>query len=161
MSWSLSFVDFVPQFLTSCDTSTKDAKNHKVKYHCYDGRVLVAEAEVHRENTTATLVCFLCQRKKTLWSSTWSESVRATFLNTREEKSRVFVTVLLAQLVRSRPSGHRESKWNLHIYFTPLEILKKGSSRPPVTLISAARETAVLIVLIRMEFFRLEKFGLI
>lgn len=49
----------------------------------------------------------------------------------------------------------------IYIYISHLEILKKGSSKPPVTLISAARETAVLIVLIRTEFFRLEKFGFI
>lgn len=39
----------------------------------------------------------------------------------------------------------------IYIYISHLEILKKGSSKPPVTLISAARETAVLIVLIRTK----------
>lgn len=160
MSWSLSFVDFVPQFLTSCDTSTKDAKNHKVKYHCYDGRVLVAEAEVHRENTTATLVCFLCQRKKTLWSSTWSESVRATAI-TREKRNLACLSRSSSRNWFARVHQDTANQSEIYIYISHLEILKKGSSKPPVTLISAARETAVLIVLIRMEFFRLEKFGII
>lgn len=86
VSRTLSFIDFVLLFLTSYDTSTKGAKNHKAQNHCSDGRGLVAKAEVHRENTAATLACFLCQRKKSLLSSIWSESVRASTI-TREKRN--------------------------------------------------------------------------
>ena len=147
MPWTLSFVDFVPQFLTSCDTSTKDGKNHKAQYHCYDGRVPVVDAEVYRKNTSATLVCFPCQRKKTVWSSIWSASVRATSITRASRNLACWSRSSLRNWFARVHQDTANQNKNLHIYSAHLKFLKNVLPNHQ-SLISAARATAALMVII-------------